>query len=65
MEDNVRTHYDSIIHFDRDSTGRITETFNRLAETLVKDTTIRSYMILNTIIESPVIETVPDEAIDE
>ena len=48
-----------------DSTGIITETFNRLAETLVKDTTIRSYMILNTIIESPVIETVPDEAIDE
>lgn len=48
-----------------DSTGIITETFNHLAETLVKDTTIRSYMILNTIIESPVIETVPDEAIDE
>ena len=48
-----------------DSTGIITETFNRLAETLVKDTTIRSYMILNTIIESPVIETIPDEAIDE
>ena len=48
-----------------DSTGIITETFNRLAETLVKDTTIRSYMILNTIIESPVIGTVPDEAIDE
>ena len=52
-------------HLPIDSTGIITETFNRLAEMLVKDTTIKSYMILNTIVESPVEETVSDETIDE
>jgi hypothetical protein len=52
-------------HLPIDSTGIITETFNRLAETLVKDTTIKSYMILNTIVESPVEEPVSDETIDE
>ena len=52
-------------HLPIDSTGIITETFNRLAETLVKDTTITSYKILNTIVESPVEEPVSDETIDE
>lgn len=62
---NVPSSFNNSINFVQDSTGIITETFNRLAETLVKDTTIKSYMILNTIVESPVEEPASDETIDE
>jgi hypothetical protein len=62
---NVPSSFNNSINFVQDSTGILTETFNRLAEILVKDTSIKSYMILNTIIESPVEEPVSDETIDE
>lgn len=42
------------VHLPTDSTGNIMKTFDRLAETLAKDTTISSYMIFSTIIESPI-----------
>lgn len=64
LEVNVPTSFNNF-RFVQDSTGNITNTFNRLAEALVKDTTINSYMILNTTIENTVDENVSDEAIDE
>lgn len=65
LEVNVPTSFNNNFRFVQDSTGNITNTFNRLAEALVKDTTINSYMILNTTIENTVDENVSDEAIDE
>lgn len=65
LEVNVPTSFNNNFRFVQDSTGNITNTFNRLAEALVKDTTINSYMILNTTIKNTVDENVSDEAIDE